>query len=81
VRTTLFRFLGKRTGDFDLRGHGQWGKERKNVVMNRWDGDGSDAAGMELYLGDGYDLGGRSGSMPKYHAGYKAAGPARCKAA
>lgn len=78
---TLFRFLRKRTGDFDLRGHGVWGKERKNVVMNRWDRDGADPAGMELYLGDGYDLGGRSGSMPKFHAGYKLAGAARCKVA
>lgn len=74
----LFRFLGRHATTADLRGHGRWGAEQKNVVIMSY-GDGGDA-GFELYLGDGYNLGSRSGSMPKFHADYKRLGQARCVA-
>jgi hypothetical protein len=78
----LFRFLGWRArAERELRGHGVWGKARKNVMLMRYDTyapDSDRVAGqeVELYLGDGWDFGGRSDSMPKFHATYKRmAGP------
>lgn len=77
----LFRFLMKRaTEDNDLRGHGKWGTGRKNVVIWLYSEEENGPKQMELYLGDGYDFGERSGSMPKYHSTYKRTGQARCTA-
>lgn len=71
----LFRFLGKSaSGDDVLRGHGRWGAEKKNIVI--YPGEDN----LELYLGDGYSFGERSGSMPKFHADYKRLAGARCVA-
>ena len=81
----LFRFLGHRALDSNqdyLRGHGKWGAAKKNVVIYAY--DDTDATpvkrSIELYLGEGYDFGERSGSMPKFHAGYARTGKALCKA-
>lgn len=74
----LFRFLARHMAEFDLHGHAAWGTERKNVTLERWDATEQGAAGMDLYLGDGYDVGGRSGSMPKFNATYRKAGAPRC---
>lgn len=76
---TLFRFLMKNAvGENDLRGHGKWGNGRKNVVIWLYSEEENGPKLMELYLGDGYDFGERSGSMPKFHSTYKRAGAARC---
>lgn len=81
----LFRFLGHRARDDNedyLRGHGKWGTARKNVVIYSFD-EGEGAATkrqLNLYLGDGYDFGERSASMPKFQAEYKRTGAARCTA-
>jgi hypothetical protein len=72
----LFRFLGVHAEVDTLRGHGKWGNEQKNVVIYS-NGDG-DNPGFELYLGDGYNLGGRSANMPKFHSTYRRLGRARC---
>ena len=80
--TTLFRFLMAHADGADtLRGHGKWGAERKNVMLDNY--EDSDAPGghrIELYLGDGYDFGERSDNMPKFHAEYRKAGRAQCMA-
>ena len=76
---TLFRFLGVHASVATLRGHGKWGDEQKNVVIYSY-GGGADSDGFELYLGDGYNLGGRSANMPKFHAEYRKLGGARCVA-
>ena len=76
----LFRFSGRQAGEFTVHGHGRWGAERKNVVIERYDGTEQGPAGLDLYLGDGYDVGGRSGSMPKFNATYRRTGAARCTA-
>ena len=77
----LFRFLGKHAATETLRGHGRWGSEQKNVViMSYGASDNGENLGFELYLGDGYSLGSRSGSMPKFHAEYKRLGASRCVA-
>lgn len=77
----LFRFLAKNAATDMLRGHGRWGSEQKNIVlMSYGTTDTGENAGFELLLGDGYNLGSRSGSMPKFHADYKRLGAARCVA-
>lgn len=77
----LFRFLGIHANVETLRGHGKWGDEQKNVVIYSYGTpDAGQPAGFELYLGDGYNLGGRSGNMPKFHTEYKRTGNARCVA-
>lgn len=82
----LFRFLGFRArddADAYLKGHGKWGKERKNVVIYGYD-DGDTkpiTRTLELYLGEGYDFGDRSDNMPRFHANYARRGAAICKAA
>ncbi|MDB5679555.1 hypothetical protein [Sphingomonas bacterium] len=77
----LFRFLGKHAATEDLHGHGKWGDEQKNIViMSYGSTDTGENAGFELYLGDGASVGSRSGSMPKFHAGYRRLGNARCAA-
>lgn len=73
----LFRFLGIHANIETLRGHGKWGTEQKNIVINSY-GGGADSDGFELFLGDGYNLGERSGNMPKFHAEYRRLGGARC---
>lgn len=85
----LFRFLGSRARNHgrdeqELRGHGVWGKGRKNVMLMRYDTYAADSdrvsgQGIELYLGDGWDFGGRSDSMPKFHAVYKRAAAPGCR--
>jgi hypothetical protein len=79
---TLFRFLSRHASDdtWQLRGHGRWGDAQKNLEIYRV--DDSDAGGgksFELYLGDGHDFGGRSESMPKFHAAYRRLGGATCR--
>ena len=78
----LFRFLMAHVDAADsLRGHGRWGAERKNVLINSYeDTDAPSGRSMELYLGDGYDFGERSDNMPKFHAGYRRTGNAHCAA-
>lgn len=77
----LFRFLTKHSRETMLHGHAPWGKAKKNIQIETWD-DPATPGGreMEMYIGDGYDFGGRSDSMPKYNAVYKRIGEARCKA-
>lgn len=76
----LFRFLDKSRNKETLKGHGKWGKAKKNVVIYTYDlEDGSKTARrMMLYLGDGYDLGGRSGNMPKFEAEYIRTNAVKC---
>jgi hypothetical protein len=77
---TLFRFLMSHAdGTTTLFGHGRWGAERKNVMIENY--ESSDIPGgrtIELYLGDGHDFGERSDNMPKFHANYRSAGRAQC---
>jgi hypothetical protein len=76
----LFRFLSRSAMLDELRGHGKWGEAQKNVVVyNASDADAGTHA-FELYLGDGHDFGGRSDSMPKFHANYRRLGGAKCTA-
>jgi hypothetical protein len=75
----LFRFLAKNVAAETLRGHGKWGDEKKNVVIYSYGNDATDP-GFELYLGDGHSFGERSSSMPKFHAGYRRLGGAKCTA-
>lgn len=82
---TLFRFLGKRARDDSddyLRGHGLWGKVKKNIVIYSYTDDEATPVTrtLELYLGDGYDFGERSANMPKFHANYARKAAAICKA-
>lgn len=77
----LFRFLGKHAATEDLHGHGKWGDETKSIVIMSYGmTDTGTNAGFELYLGDSANVGSRSGSMPKFHAGYKRLGAAKCVA-
>lgn len=78
---TLFRFLMKRAGGTELRGHGKWGTARKNVMIWLIEAEeGQQRNQFQLYLGDGYDLGERSANMPKFDALYRKSGVARCTA-
>lgn len=77
----LFRFLSQHSRDPFLRGHAPWGMATKNLQIEVWNppetpGDHE----MELYVGNSYDFGGRSDSMPKFDAVYKRTGEAACKA-
>lgn len=76
----LFRFLSAHAdGETMLHGHGRWGSTKKNVQISTWqDEDVPGGRSIELYLGDGYDFGERSGSMPKFHAMYRRTGESRC---
>lgn len=77
----LFRFLTKHARDSILHGHAPWGSVKKNIQIESWQNpDDPKDRGMEIYVGDGYDFGGRSDSMPKFNATYKRLGEARCKA-
>lgn len=78
----LFRFLARHAGGEDaLQGHGRWGELVKNIQIF-WSEDSPDDSRnmLEIYLGDGHDFGGRSESMPSFHANYRRAGVARCRA-
>ena len=78
----LFRFLARHaSGDDMLQGHGRWGDEVKNIQIF-WSENNpvDDHSMLEIYLGDGHDFGGRSNSMPTFHANYRRLGGARCRA-
>lgn len=76
---TLFRFFSRNRNAEVLRGHGVWGKARKNVVVQNYTSDELPGGrGIDINLGDGHDFGERSENMPKFTASYQAAGSARC---
>lgn len=76
----LFRFLTKNAYADYLHGHAPWGTQRKNIQIETWENpEQPGSRQMEIYVGDGYDFGGRSDSMPKFNAVYKRIGEARCK--
>jgi hypothetical protein len=76
----LFRFLSKRAQQQRIQGHGKWGDAKKNVVIFSYDNPETKVPeGFELYLGDGYDFGNRSSSMPKFHANYRLLSAAKCR--
>jgi hypothetical protein len=81
----LFRFLGWRAKDAEeLRGHGSWGKAKKKAQLFLYDRyeDGSDNASgktLDLYLGNSWDFGGRSDSMPAFHGTYRRTAPGSCR--
>ena len=78
---TLFRFLIKNARATILHGHAKWGNGKKNIQIETWESPETPGGRtMEMYIGDSYDFGGRSDSMPKYNAVYKRTGEARCKA-
>jgi hypothetical protein len=77
----LFRFFARNANANWLQGHALWGKARKNIqIENAEAEDWPGKRWVEIYIGDGYDFGGRSESMPKFHGEYKRIGEARCKA-
>lgn len=79
--TVLFRFLGRNVAAGELRGHGKWGADQKNIVIyNAASDEEANGQSIELYLGDGHNFGERSGNMPKFHADYRRLGNARCRA-
>ncbi len=62
-------------------GKGKWGTTQKNVVIYAYNKeDSTQSPGLDFYLGDGYDLGGRSENMHKFHTTYRRSGGAKCKA-
>ena len=76
---TLFRFLARNRRAEMLRGHGVWGKARKNVTLEAYANEELPGGRViDLNLGDGYDFGERSDNMPKFTASYRPAGAARC---
>ena len=76
---TLFRFGGGQNPTSGaLRGRGRWGSETKNIALNNYEDGIPSRRTVELYLGDGHDFGGRSGSMPRFHGEYRRTGVARC---
>lgn len=74
----LFRFLGANRNAEMLKGHGKWGSARKNVIIYPYETEHKGVTNFSLMLGDGYNIGGRSGNMPKYEAEYIRSGAARC---
>lgn len=78
----LFRFLGRHAvGTDELHGHTKWGGAQKDIAIYTWD-DNEVPGGhvIDLYIGDGYDFGERSGNMPKFHGSYRRVAGARCVA-
>ncbi len=59
---TLFRFLSRNRNAEMLKGHGKWGSQRKNVVIYTFEGETPGSTMLQLFLGDGYNLGGREGN-------------------
>lgn len=76
----LFRFLSTHAREGMLHGHAPWGTAKKNIQIETYEYDETPGPEVEIYVGDGYDFGGRSDSMPKYNAVYRRIGEARCKA-
>lgn len=78
----LFRFLGRRAdGTRSLQGHAKWGKEKKNILINTYENTPEDGGNvLQIYIGEGYDFGERSSSMPKFEAPYKSTGAPTCRA-
>lgn len=83
----LFRFLGWRArAEEELRGHGAWGKVKKKAQLflyDKYDEATEKVTGktLELYLGDGWDFGGRSDSMPAFHGMYRRTAAGSCRSA
>ncbi|MEO5586420.1 MAG: hypothetical protein ABIQ81_01870 [Novosphingobium sp.] len=76
---TLFRFLIRRTDDELLRGHGVWGKARKNITLEYYVNEEVPGGRViDLNLGDGHDFGERSDNIPKFTANYRPVSAARC---
>jgi hypothetical protein len=81
---SLFRMKHENAdGDSRMQGHANWGKAKKNIVVYSYGGPPENAEeannfGFELYVGDGYDMGGRSENMPKFYAPYKRKGASAC---
>lgn len=76
----MFRFAGPPTDNaYAIRGRGKWGDTQKNLEIYA-SGTSEDGSGpnLEIFLGDGHNFGGRSASMPKFHAEYRRLGTARC---
>lgn len=77
---TLFRFLTRHgDGTTTLIGHGKWGNAVQNVNINAWQEDKGQWM-LDLRLGNGRNLGERSGNMPKFTGSYKRLGIASCRA-
>jgi hypothetical protein len=77
--TTLFRFLSRNRGAEFLRGHGVWGKARKNITLENYvNEEAPGGRSIDLNLGDGHDFGERSDNIPKFTASYRPVGAARC---
>lgn len=78
----LFRFTGPPTDNtYAMRGRGKWGDTQKNLEIYADGGSGDGASpNLEIFLGDGHNFGGRSASMPKFHAPYRRLGTGRCSA-
>jgi hypothetical protein len=75
---TLFRFLTIHARDYSLKGHGLWGKTKKNLQI-AYVIPGNEPSYIFIGLGDGeMDITGREGSVPTFEANYKRAGQAKC---
>ena len=72
---TLFR-LANNKRESRFIGNGKWGNSKKNIVI--YDEQSEGEKGIQIMLGDGYDLGSRSENMPKYDGDYKRIGAAKC---
>jgi hypothetical protein len=77
---TLFRFLTSHAAADQLKGHGLWGNEKKNLEMSAYDVPDSKDKQLQVDLGDGHDFGSREGSEPIYDSTYKRVSAATCMA-
>lgn len=78
---TLFRFFSRNQREEYLRGHGVWGKQRKDITLENYvNEEAPGGRSIELNLGDGHDFGERSDNIPKFNASYRPAGAVRCTA-
>lgn len=76
---TLFRFLARSRSEDYIRGHGVWGKQRKNITLETYANEEEPGGRViNLNLGDGHDFGERSDNIPKFTASYRPVGAARC---
>ncbi len=79
--TSLFRVSSAKSNGGRLLGKGNWGKAKKNVVIYGYgEFEAKTYENLDIYVGDGYDMGGRSGNMPKMNTLYKRTGVAKCGA-
>lgn len=77
---TLFRFLSThKAGSTTLVGHAKWGEATQNVNIDAYE-DEPGKWMLDLRLGNGRNLGERSGNMPKFTGSYKRLGAATCRA-